>query len=149
MEYVKADRPGPASIIAAVLGAALIGTALLSPATNVAQAQTEPATAANGVLLPPLDFDPVAARNEDLAESAVVPASPTPPVDTAEASTAASAPDAVTDAPEAVSDDPETTGAPDSESAMTTSLGGEDVAVSSVGGSYEVDRPRKRSERRN
>jgi hypothetical protein len=90
-------------------------------------------------LLPPLDYDPVAARNEDLAglaESAVAPATPTPTADPAETS-------AVTDAPVA------TTDAPESGNSVTTSLGGSDVAVSSVGGSYEVDRPKKRSERKN
>ena len=138
MGHLNADRP-VASIIAAVLGAALVGATLQSTATNVAHAQTEPATAANGVLLPPLDYDPVAARNEGLAalaESAVAPATPTPAVDPAETST-------VTDAPVAASD------APESGNSMTTSLGGSDVAVSSVGGSHEVDRPGKRSERKN
>ena len=43
---------------------------------DVAEAQTEPNTAANGVLLPPQDYDPAAARNVDRAESAVVPATP-------------------------------------------------------------------------
>jgi hypothetical protein len=43
---------------------------LLSPmGMHVAQAQTEPPTAANGVLLPPPDFDPVTARNGYLIES--------------------------------------------------------------------------------
>jgi hypothetical protein len=135
MEYVKANRP-VASIIAAVLGVALVGAIVLSPAVvNVAQAQTEPATAANGILLPPLDFDPVAARNEDLVESATVPGTPTPPADSTDASTATGAPEAAADAPV-------------NGSSTTTSLGGSDVAVSSVGGSHEVDRPGKRSERK-
>ena len=114
---------------------------MLSPdGTNVAQAQTDPATAANGVLLPPLDYDPAAARNEDLAESALVPTASTAPVSSADESadwhsgSRADAPETVTDA-----------GNGDS---MTTILGGSDVAVSSVGGSYEVDRPNKRSERK-
>ena len=73
MGHPNADRP-VASIAAAVLGAAFVAATLLSPATNVAWAQSEPMTAANGVLLPPEDFDPAAARSEDLTESAVVPA---------------------------------------------------------------------------
>jgi hypothetical protein len=138
MGHLKADRP-VALVIAAVLGAALVGATLLSPATNVAQAQTKPTTAANGVLLPPMDYDPVAARNEGLAglaESAVAPATPTPAVDPTDGST-------VTDAPVDATDPPE------GGNSVTTSLGGSDVAVSSVGGSYEVDRPKKRSERNN
>ena len=132
MEHVKADRP-VASTIAAVLGAAIVGAILLSPVMmDVAQAQTEPATAANGVLLPPLDYDPVAARNEALTESVGLPGTPAPPVDSTDASTATEAPEAAMDAPE-------------NGSSTTTSLGGSDVAVSSVGASYEVDRPSKRS----
>ena len=135
MEHDKAVRP-VASKLAAVLGAAFIGAVLLTPAVmDVAWAQTEPGTAANGLLLPPQDFDPVAARNVGLVESAVAPGTPTPPADPADASTATEAPDAATDAPE-------------NGSSTTTSLGGSDVAVSSVGGSHEVDRPKKRSERK-
>ena len=84
MRHVTADRPA-ASIVAAVLGAALVGATLLSPAAvNVAQAQTEPLTAANGVLLPSPYYDPAAARIADVAESAVVSATataPAPPAD--------------------------------------------------------------------
>ena len=121
-------------IITAVLGAAIVGATLLSPATNVAWAQTEPTTAANGVLLPPADFDPAAARNEDLAGSAVAPDTSAAPVSPADESTPSGTPEAVADAPVAGS-------------STTTSLGGSDVAVSSVGGSYEVDGPKKRSDR--
>ena len=139
MRHIKADR-----LIAAVLGTALASAVLLSPAgTDVAQAQTEPATAANGVLLPPMDFDPASARNQDLTETSIVPATSTAPVSATDESTVADAPDAATDAPEGAAATPE------NGNSMTTSLGGSDVAVSSVGGSYEVDRPRKRSDRRN
>jgi hypothetical protein len=86
-------------------------------------------------MLPPLDFDPVAARNAVLTESAAVPGTPAPPADSVDASTATEAPEAATDAPV-------------NGSSTTTSLGGSDVAVSSVGGSHEVDRPGKRSERK-
>ena len=142
MGHAKANRP-VASIIAAVFGAALISAALLSPAgTGVAEAQSEPATAANGVLLPPPDFDPAAARNPDLTGSTTVPPTSTPEVSTTEGSTAAEAPDATTDAPEAATE------APPDGSAVTTSLGGSDVAVSSVVVSNEVDRPGKRSRKK-
>jgi hypothetical protein len=134
MRHLTADRP-VAVIFAAALGTAIVGTTLLSPATNVALAQNEPVTAANGVMLPPVDFDPAAARNEGLTESAVVAATPTAPVSSTDESTATDARDATTDAPPAGS-------------STTTVLGGSDIAVSSVGGSYEVDRPNKRSERK-
>jgi hypothetical protein len=133
MGRINAGRALVVPAIASVLFTAFAGASLLSlAATNVAEAQTEPITAANGVLLPPLDYDPVAARNEVLAGSAVVPATPASPVDTADSSV-------VTDSPEAVA------GAPETGSSTTTSIGGSDVAVSSVGGSYEVDRASKRS----
>ena len=128
MRPVTVDHP-LTPIIAALLGAALVGATLVSPATNVAWAQTEPSMAANGVSLPPADFDPAAVRNEDLAESAVVPAISTDPDSPAGESAPA--------------------GTPEAGNSTTTVLGGSDVAVSSVGGSYEVDRPNKRSGRKN
>ena len=143
MRRINASRPSVASTSAAVLVAALIGASFLSPAaTSVARAQTEPITAANGVLLPPADYDPAAARNEDLASIAVAPATATPPVESADASTVTDASEATTEAPEIVTETPE------EGNAVTTSLGGSDVTVSSVGGSHEVDRPKKRSERK-
>jgi hypothetical protein len=142
MANVTPDRP-LALVFAAVLGAALVGATSLSPVeTQVARAQTEPATAANGVLLPPPDFDPAGARSEGLTESAVVAATPAAPVSPADESTATDAAEATTDTPEA------TTDAPTGGSSTTTVLGGSDVAVSSIGGSYEIDRPTKRSERK-
>jgi hypothetical protein len=141
MRHVKADRPVNL-IIAGVLGAALLGSNLLSPvATSVAQAQSEPVTAANGVLLPPLNFDPVAARNEGVNTGVIVPATPSPAVSPTDGTTVTDAPDANTAATEGTAD------APENGSSVTTSLGGSDVAVSSVGGSYEVDGPNKRSRR--
>lgn len=139
MGTVSADRPVP-SVVAALLGAALAGAALLSPAaSNVAQAQAEPVTAANGVLLPSPYYDPAAARIADLAESAVVTDPATTPAPPADQSAATDAPEAGGEAPDAVAEAPETG------NSVTTVLGGSDVAVSSVGGSYEVDRPSKRS----
>ena len=128
MGHVNVDHP-LTPIIAALLGAALVGAILVSAAPNVAWAQTEPTTAANGVSLPAAEFDPAAARNEDLAESAVLPAASTAPVSPADESSPA--------------------GTPEAGNSTTTVLGGSDVAVSSVGGSYEVDRPSKRSGRKN
>jgi len=139
MGTVSADRPVP-SLIAAPLGAALAGTILLSPAaTIVAHAQTEPDTAANGVVLPSPYYDPAAARIADLAESAAVTNSAMAPAPPADESAATDAPEAVSEAPDAVAEAPETG------NSVTTVLGGSDVAVSSVGGSHEVDRPSKRS----
>jgi hypothetical protein len=147
----------PFASITAVLGATLIGATLLSPlAVNVARAQSEPVTAANGVVLPSPYDDPAAARIEDLAESAALTTASTTPVPPTEESAATDAPeataetpDAGTDAPDPATDAPDAvTSAPEAGNSVTTVLGGSDVAVSSVGGSYEVDRPNKRSERK-
>jgi hypothetical protein len=136
MRHVTADRP-TASIFAAVIGAALVGAALLSAAAvNVAQAQNEPLVAANGVLLPSPYDDPAAARIADVAERAVVSATETAPAPPADESTPSGTPEAAV-------------GAPEAGNSTTTILGGSDVAVSSVGGSHEVDGPRRRSERKN
>src|SRR5215218_6992671 len=107
MAHVKPDRP-LALVYAAVLRAALVGATLLSPAaSNVARAQTEPVTAANGVLLPPVDFDPAAARSKGLIDSSVVAATPTAPVSSADESTATDAAEATTETPDATTDAPE------------------------------------------
>jgi hypothetical protein len=136
MRHVTDDRP-TASIFAAVVGAALVGATLLSAAAvNVAQAQNEPLVAANGVLLPSPYDDPAAARIADVAESAVVSATETAPAPPADESTPSGTPEAAI-------------GAPEAGNSTTTILGGSDVAVSSVGGSHEVDGPRRRSERKN
>jgi hypothetical protein len=136
MRHVTADR-STASIFAAVVGAALVGATLLSAAAvNVAQAQNEPLVAANGVLLPSPYDDPAAARIADLAESAVVSAAETAPAPTGDESPPSGTPEAAV-------------GAPEAGNSTTTILGGSDVAVSSVGGSHEVDGPRRRSERKN
>lgn len=136
MRHVTADRP-TASIFAVVVGAALVGATLLSAAAvNVAQAQNEPLVAANGVLLPSPYDDPAAARIADVAERAVVSATETAPAPPADESTPSGTPEAAI-------------GAPEAGNSTTTILGGSDVAVSSVGGSHEVDGPRRRSERKN
>jgi hypothetical protein len=136
MRHVTADRP-TASIFAAVVGAALVGATLMSAAAvNVAQAQNEPLVAANGVLLPSPYDDPAAARIADVAERAVVSATETAPAPPADESTPSGTPEAAV-------------GAPEAGNSTTTILGGSDVAVSSVGGSHEVDGPRRRSERKN
>jgi hypothetical protein len=93
-------------------------------------------------LLPPENFDPAAARSEDLIDSAVVPATSTAPVSSADESIATDAPEAAAGTPEATTDTPADGGS------TTTVLSGSDVAVSSVGGSYEVNGPSKRSERK-
>jgi hypothetical protein len=136
MRHVIADRP-TTSIFAAVVGAALVGATLLSAAAvNVAEAQDEPLVAANGVLLPSPYDDPAAARIADLAESALVSDTETAPAPPADESPPSGTPEAAV-------------GAPEAGNSTTTILGGSDVAVSSVGGSHEVDGPRRRSERKN
>jgi hypothetical protein len=149
MEHVRSDR-SLAAIFAAVLGAALVGGTLLSPlAMNVALAQTEPLVAANGVVLPSPYEDPAAARIADLAESAVVTTTATTPVPPADETTTTDAPEAAAETPDAAADAPDAvTDAPEAGTSAPIVLGGADVAVSSVGGSNEVDRPSKRSERK-
>src|SRR5215213_1534171 len=149
MAIVKLHRPVASSIIAAVLGAALASAALMSPlGMRVAQAQAEPITAANGVLLPPPGYDPVAASDVNFTESAVAPTTSSPPDSPADESAAADAPEAVAEATDTVADASDATAdVPENGNSMTTVLGGADVAVSSVGGSYEVDSPNKRSGR--
>jgi len=136
MRRIFADRALLVRSIASLLFAALAGATVMSLAEpDVAEAQREPNTAANGVVLPPLGYDPVAARTADLAGSVEAAATPASPVDSAEASASSESPEAVT-------------GAPEIGSSTTTSLGGSDVAVSSVGGSNEVDSPNKRSRKK-
>jgi hypothetical protein len=149
MEHVTFDR-SVTSIFAAVLGATLVGATLLSPvAVNVAEAQNEPLTAANGVLIPSPYYDPAAARIEDLSETAAVTDTSPTPVPPPEESAATDAPETVAETPDAVADDPgAVTDDPEAGNTVTTVLGGADVAISSVGGSYEVDRPSKRSGRK-
>ena len=131
MRRVISVRPLAGLGIALLIVAALAAASILSPSVlNIARAQsTDPVP---GILLPPpvpgLDYTPVDAGKAGPAEGAVIPATPTAPVFPADAST-------VFDAP-------------DNGGSLTTSLGGSDIAVSSVGGSYEVDRPKKRSHRK-
>jgi hypothetical protein len=126
MWRINAGRTLVVPAIACVLFTALAGASVLNlAATDVAEAQTEPVTAANGVLLPPPNYDPVAARNEGVAESATVPATPKPAAPPADGSIG--------------------TDTPQNGNSVTTSLGGSDVMVSSVGGSNEIDRPDNRS----
>jgi hypothetical protein len=77
MERVNAARALIVPAIASLLLTALVGASVLNLVLpDVAEAQTEPNTAANGVVLPPQDYDPAANRNVDRADSAVVPATP-------------------------------------------------------------------------
>ena len=129
MGRIHAGRDLVVQVIAAVLLSALAGASVLSlVAPDLVEAQSEPNTAANGIVLPPLGYDPVAARNEDATGSATAPGTPTPTTTSDDGTT--------------------TTEAPESGNSVTTILGGSDVAVSSVGGSYEVDRPSKRSRKK-
>lgn len=120
--------------VAGLLIVALVGVVAINPAlTRVARAQTEPITTVNGIQLPPsvpgLDYDPVDIGSHGPADDFAIPGTPVPAVSSADAST-------VVDAP-------------GNSGSLTTSLGGSDIAVSSVGGSYEVDSPKKRRSNRN
>ena len=133
MRRINAGRTLVPAIAFLLITGVAVAVALNLTTPEVAEAQTEPNTAANGIALPPLDYDPVAARSDGAAAGT-----------TAAGTTAAGTPTPADPA----GDGPTAAGAPDSGSAMTTSLGGADVAVSSVGGSYEVDRPSKRSRKK-
>ena len=118
-------------VVVVFLVAALAGSGVLNPATTfIADAQTEPVMTVNGIQLPPpvpgLDYTPSETGDSDLIEGLVIPGTPTAP------GASSSGLDVL----------------PDTSGAVTTSLGGSDVAVSSIGGSYEVDAPKKRSHRR-
>ena len=120
--------------IGGLLIVVLVGVVTKSPVlTNVAWAQSEPITTVNGIQIPPpvpgLDYEPVDIGANGPAQDLVMPGTPVPPMSSPDGST-------VVDAPE-------------SSGALTTSLGGSDIAVSSVGGSYEVDSPKKRRSNRN
>jgi hypothetical protein len=105
-----------------LLGAALIAMSAVDPlaALNV-EAQTQP-TSISGEVAPPADTG----TGSTMADPALAP-----PVDAPLAD------------PEVISDAAHT----GADGAYTTSLGGSDVAVSSVGGSYEVDGPKRRKDR--
>ena len=127
-------RNGPVTVLVVVafLVAALAGSGMFTPsATFVADAQSEPVTTVNGIQLPPsvpgLDYTTVDTGDGDLIEGLVIPGTPTAPILPGDTSPSLDV--------------------PDTEGAVTTSLGGSDVTVSSVGGSYEVDAPKKRSHR--
>ena len=120
-------------VIVVFLVAALAGSGVLNPAaTLIADAQSEPVTTVNGIQLPPrvpgLDYTTIDTEDAGLVEGLVIPGTPTVPVLPGDTSTS---PDA-----------------PDTGGTVTTSLGGSNVTVSSVGGSYEVDGPKKRSQRK-
>jgi hypothetical protein len=127
------DSPVTVLVVVVFLVAALAGSGVLNPsATFVADAQSEPVTTVNGIQLPPrvpgLDYTIVDTGDPGLVEGLVIPATPTAPVLPGNTSPSHDI--------------------PDTDGALTTSLGGSDVAVSSVGGSYEVDGPKKRSHRK-
>lgn len=113
-----------------LLGAALIAGSAVDPLSALdAEAQSRP-TSISGEVAPSGDTETGSTMADPaLAQPVVAPlaATPTAPVVN----------------PEAVSD----AAATGADGAYTTSLGGSDVAVSSVGGSYEIDGPKRRKDR--
>jgi hypothetical protein len=92
--------------------------------TDTAGAQAQPTTVAGSLVqLPPpvpsLDYTPPQPGQATITEAATTTGTP-------------------------VASDPGTIAAPASGDSVTASLGGSDIAVSSVGGSYERDVPNKR-----
>ncbi|MBW3631498.1 MAG: hypothetical protein KY456_00580 [Chloroflexi bacterium] len=128
-------RNGPETVLVVVVFvvAALAGSGVLNPTTTlIADAQSEPVTTVTGIQLPPqvpgLDYTTVDTGDADLIEGLVIPDTPIAPILPGDTTTGLDV--------------------PDTSGALTTSLGGSDVTVSSVGGSYEVDAPKKRSHRK-
>jgi len=120
-------------VVGVFLVAALAGAGVLSPtAPFAADAQSEPVTTVNGIQLPPrvpgLDYTIGDVGDPGPIEDLEVPGTPGAPVLPGDTSPGLDVP--VTDG------------------AVGTNLGGSDVTVSSVGGSYEVDAPKKRSHRK-
>ena len=101
-------------------------------------------------------LDPLFSRGVEAQAQPPVAESPAPPapetesgvVDPASASTLVDPAPAATPAPPVGTEGTTANTAPPvTESGVTTSLGGSDVAVSSVGGSYEIDGPKRRIDR--
>jgi hypothetical protein len=120
--------------IVAVIAVVLATAALAGPNVSIdALAQTEPEAASSTIQIPPpvpgVDYS--AAETGDVAPitEAAPPATPIPPA-----------------MPESATGEPLV---PQTGGSYTTSLGGSDVAVESVGGSYEVDAPGRRGKRNN
>ena len=129
-------KDGSVAVLAVVVFvvAALAGSGVLNPAaTFIADAQSEPVTTVNGIQLPPpvpgSDYTTVETGEIGPEEGRLIAGTPTAPVLPGDSSSGIEV-------------------LPDTSGAVTTSLVGSDVAVSSVGGSYEVDSPKKRSHRR-
>ena len=133
MRRLNTGRSGAILVFSALLVGALAGVdALGLRATGVARAQTESVTTVNGIQLPPpvpgLDYTTADIEEVDSTEDLVISATQTAPL-----------------LPE---ESPAVLDAPEDGGTLTTSLGGSDVTVSSVGGSYEVDGAKKRSRKK-
>ena len=135
---MTARHPTRRTVLLGVAGGA-IGLAVAASATapwqsRNAEAQVDPSESATGIA--PVDGDPALAEADSaLAEGGVgaVPSDTTfvtsaTPVVTPEASV------------------PSPTWEP-TEAGMSTSLGGSDIAVASVGGSYQVDGPKRKADK--
>jgi hypothetical protein len=133
MRRLNTGLSGAILVFSALVVGALAAVDALGPgAISVARAQTELVTTVNGIQLPPpvpgLDYTTAEIEEVDPTEDLVVPATPTAPLLPGES--------------------PAVLNAPEDGGALTTSLGGSDVTVSSVGGSYEVDGAKKRSRKK-
>ena len=121
-------------VASGVIGLAVAASATAPWQSRNAEAQVDPSESATGIA--PVDGDPALAEADSaLAEGGVgaVPSDTTfvtsaTPVVTPEASV------------------PSPTWEP-TEAGMSTSLGGSDIAVASVGGSYQVDGPKRKADK--
>lgn len=117
-------------------GAVLIVATLGVMATNPVgfsgvSAQAQPTVASPIIQLPPpvpgLGYTTDDSGGVPSADSNLIPGTPVVPINPADATAVIAA--------------------PDNGGSLTATLGGSDIAVSSVGGSYEVDSPRRRGHR--
>ena len=118
------------SLRAGLAGFAFVATAfaaLLSGAVAPELARETEAQVQTGPVQPPPAVGEGLPADAGAIGSDLAPATPVPPANPANATTIG--------------------GIVDSGGSVTTSLGGSDVAVSSVGGSYEVDGPKRRAKR--
>ncbi|MGH2613853.1 MAG: hypothetical protein ACRDJC_01320 [Thermomicrobiales bacterium] len=126
------NRPNRLPILATILFTVAVVTAgtLSSAGTDIANAQDQSSATGHAIQTPPpvpgIEYTTDGTGTVPSAAPALTGATPAAPVDSG-----------ATTAP----------GAPVEGGTITASLGGSDIAVSSVGGSYEVDGPRRRAKR--
>lgn len=116
-------------MVACLILAALAVGVLSPTSSSIAGAQPRPTATIVAIQLPPpvpgLDYSPVDESNAPPVNPILAPATPAAPVDATLGTLDVAA--------------------PDSGGSLTASLGGTDSSASSVGGSHEIDGPKRRA----